>query len=161
MFNKKRILITGGSGSWGNELTKQLLKKYDPTEILIYSRGEMKQWQMKKKFFNNKLKFVIGDVRDYNRLNIVAKKVDIIFHLAALKHVPVCEENSNEAVLTNIYGAQNVINAAINNNIELVVNVSSDKAVDPLNLYGVTKLCAEKLMIAANNFSGNTKFINV
>lgn len=162
MFNNKIILITGGSGSWGNELTYQLLNKYNPKEIRIYSRGEIKQWLMKRKFNNNpKLKFIIGDVRDANRMDIALRNVDIVFHLAALKHVPVCEENPNEAVLTNITGTQNIINASIKNKVELFVDVSSDKAVDPLNLYGVTKACGEKLTIAANNSPGNTKFICV
>jgi len=162
MFNNKTILITGGSGSWGNELTYQLLNKYNPKEIRIYSRGEIKQWFMKRKFNNNlKLKFIVGDVRDTNRIDIALQNVDIVFHLAALKHVPICEENPNEAVLTNVVGTQNVINASIKNNVKLFVDVSSDKAVDPLNLYGVTKACGEKLTIAANNTSGTTKFVCV
>jgi UDP-N-acetylglucosamine 4,6-dehydratase len=160
MFNDKTILITGGSGSWGNELTRQLLASFSPKEIRIFSRGEVSQWVMKRKFNNNpKLKFIIGDVRDKERLRIALKSVDIVFHLAALKHVPVCEENPNEAVLTNIMGTQNLIDAAIENNVELVVDVSTDKAVDPLNLYGVTKACGERLSIAANNAFGRTRFV--
>ncbi len=139
MFNNKTILITGGSGSWGNELTRQLLEKFNPKEIRIYSRGEIKQWVMKRKFNNNpQLRFIIGDVRDKERLKIALQNVDIVFHLAALKHVPVCEENANEAVLTNITGTQNLVDAAIESNVGLFVDVSTDMAVDPLNLYGVT-----------------------
>jgi len=161
-LNNKTILITGGSGSWGNELTKQILEKYNPKEILIYSRGEVKQWEMKKKFRNHpKLKFIIGDVRDFERIKIASKEVDLILHLAALKHVPICEENPNETVSTNIVGTQNVINAAIENNVESVVYISTDKAVDPLNLYGITKSCAERLIIAANIATKNTKFVCV
>ena len=145
-------MITGGTGSWGHELVTQILEKYPKVqEVRIYSRGEHKQVKMKQHFnFNPKLKFIIGDVRDKNILNYSMKNVDIVFHLAALKHVPVCEDNTWEAVLTNINGTQNVIEAAINNKVKKVVDVSTDKAVDPFNLYGVTKSCGEKLMINAN-----------
>lgn len=157
-FHKSVILITGGTGSWGHELVKQLLEKYpDVHEIRIYSRGEHKQVAMRQEFGNHpKLKFIIGDVRDKNILNYAMTNVDIVFHLAALKHVPVCEENTWEAVLTNINGTQHVIEAAINNKVKKIVDVSTDKAVDPFNLYGVTKACGEKLMINANyNYSFN------
>lgn len=157
-LNNSSILITGGTGSWGHELVKQLLERYpDLKEIRIYSRGEHKQVEMKREFgFNPKIKFIIGDVRDKNILNYAMKGVDIVFHLAALKHVPVCEENTWEAVLTNINGTQHVIEAAINNNVKKVIDVSTDKAVDPFNLYGVTKACGEKLMVNANfNYSYN------
>ena len=156
--NQQRVLITGGTGSWGNELVSQILAKYkNITEIRIYSRSEHKQVDMRLKFGNNpKLKFIIGDVRDKNILTLATKGVDIIFHLAALKHVPVCEENTWEAVLTNVIGTQNVIEAAIQNKVKTVVDVSTDKAVDPFNLYGVTKACGEKLMINANfNYTYN------
>jgi FlaA1/EpsC-like NDP-sugar epimerase len=159
---QSKILITGGTGSWGNELVKQLLEKYPSIkEIRIYSRGEHKQVEMKRKFnFNKKIKFIIGDVRDKNILNYAMKGVDIVFHLAALKHVPVCEENTWEAVLTNIHGTQNVIEAAISNRVNKVVDVSTDKAVDPFNLYGVTKACGEKLIINSNfNYSYGDNFI--
>ena len=162
----KRILITGGTGSWGHELTHQLLDKYpDVQEIRIYSRGEHKQVQMKQEFNNDpRLKFIIGDVRDRDILGYAMSDIHTVFHLAALKHVPVCEENPWEAVLTNIYGAQNVIEAAVDNKVESVVDVSTDKAVEPFNLYGVTKACGEKLMINANAYynsirSSKTKFI--
>ena len=148
-LNHSKILITGGTGSWGHELTRQLLEKYPHVEeIRIYSRGEHRQVRMKQEFYStNKLKFIIGDVRDKNILHYAMKDIDVVFHLAALKHVPVCEENSWEAVLTNISGTQNVIEAAINNNVKKVIDVSTDKAVDPFNLYGITKACGEKLMI--------------
>ncbi len=157
MLNNKTILITGGTGSWGNELTKQILEKYNPKEIRIYSRGEHKQVQMKFKFSEHKnVKYFIGDVRDKNRLLIIMRNVDYVFHLAALKHVPVCEENPWESVLTNIVGTRNVIECAIENQVKKVVDISTDKAVDPFNLYGVSKACGEKLITAANVESGNS-----
>jgi FlaA1/EpsC-like NDP-sugar epimerase len=158
----KTILITGGTGSWGNELVRQLLAmKNGPKEIRIYSRGEHKQVEMKAHYNNPKLKFIIGDVRDKNILNFAMKGVTAVFHLAALKHVPVCEDNPWEAVLTNIYGTQNVIETAIANNVGIVVDVSTDKAVDPFNLYGVTKSAGEKLIINANKLNSKTKFMCV
>lgn len=161
MFNDKTIFITGGTGSWGHELTKQLLEKYKPKEVRIYSRGEHKQVSMRQEFGNNSLlKFIIGDVRDKNILNLAMKGADYVFHLAALKHVPICEENCWEAVLTNIYGTQNVIECAIENRVQKVIDISTDKAVDPYNLYGVTKSAGEKLMINANhNYISETKFV--
>ncbi|MBW3015160.1 polysaccharide biosynthesis protein [Candidatus Woesearchaeota archaeon] len=162
MFNDKVILISGGTGSWGNELTKQLLEKYNPREIRIYSRGELKQVEMKRKFEHNpKLRFIIGDVRDKQRLNFALAGVDYVFHLAALKHVPVCEEHPWETVMTNVIGTQNLIEAAIANKVEKFIDVSTDKAVDPLNLYGVSKACGEKLTIAANNACTSTRFVCV
>ena len=160
-INGSVILVTGGTGSWGHELVKQLTEKYNPKEIRIYSRGEHKQVEMKMEFNNPKLRFIIGDVRDKNILNHAMKGVDIVFHLAALKHVPVCEENSWEAVLTNIYGTQNVIECAVTNNVKKVVDVSTDKAVEPFNLYGVAKACGEKLIINANAYysGGKTTFM--
>lgn len=160
-FKDSTILITGGSGSWGNELTKQLLEKYAPARIKIYSRGEHKQVEMKRKFQNKKIEYIIGDVRDGGGLKLAMRRVDYVFHLAALKHVPVCEENPWEAVKTNIIGTQNVIDAAVINNVKKVVDVSTDKAVDPFNLYGVSKACGEKLIIAANQMSKNTRFVCV
>ncbi len=161
-LNNKRIFIAGGTGSWGNELTRQILERYDPQEIRIYSRGEIRQWEMKKQFGNNpKLKFIIGDVRDVERTRMSLKNIDFAFHLAALKHVPVCEENPNETVLTNIIGTQNIIRGAIANNVGTVVQISTDKAVDPLSLYGITKSCAERLIIAANNEVTTTRFVCV
>ncbi len=160
-IHKKTILVTGGTGSWGQELTRQLLSnKFGiPREVRIYSRGEHKQVEMKQMFHNPRLKFIIGDVRDKNILNFAMRGVDTIFHLAALKHVPVCEDNPWEAVLTNLYGTQNVIESAIENGVNVVVDVSTDKAVDPYNLYGVTKSCGEKLIINANKLGTKTKFV--
>ena len=158
LFDNATILITGGTGSWGQELTKQLLTKYSPKEIRIYSRGEMKQVDMRLKFNSPKLKFIIGDVRDKTRLLTATKGVDYVFHLAAIKHVPVCEENPEEAILTNIIGTENLVFACIENNIKKMIDVSTDKAVDPLNLYGVTKACGEKITIAANQKATNTIF---
>jgi len=163
MYNDKIILITGGTGSWGNELTKQLLEKYNPKEIRIYSRGELAQVIMKRKFNSNKLKFIIGDVRSLNRMNEAMHNVDIVFHLAALKHVPVCEDNAWESVNTNIIGVENVIRSAISNNVNIVCDISTDKACNPLNQYGACKSVGEKLMISANNRDNNlnTKFVCV
>ncbi|MDP2625034.1 MAG: polysaccharide biosynthesis protein [Candidatus Peregrinibacteria bacterium] len=161
MYNNKVIFVSGGTGSWGHELVKQLLEKYQPKEIRIYSRGEHRQVEMKHEFNNHPaLRFIIGDVRDKNILDLSMKGVDYVFHLAALKHVPVCEENCWEAVLTNVYGTQNIIECAIANNVKKVVDISTDKAVDPFNLYGVTKACGEKLIINANqNYITDTKFV--
>ena len=152
------ILITGGTGSWGQELTAQLLREHKPKAIRIYSRGEHKQVEMRRTFSDPKIKFYIGDVRDKSRLVLATREVDVVFHLAALKHVPVCEENPWEAVQTNIVGTQNVIEASIANNVKKVVYVSSDKAVDPFNLYGATKSCGEQLIIDANNHH-TTRFV--
>jgi len=152
------VLITGGTGSWGNELTKQLLEK-DVKQIRIFSRGELAQVLMERKFKDPRIKFIIGDVRELYALKDACKGVDTIFHLAALKHVPVCEKYPWEAVRTNIEGTRNVIEAAIYCNVDKVIDVSSDKAVSPLNLYGMTKAVGEKLIIQANERSEHTKFI--
>ncbi len=157
-FGSSTILITGGTGSWGNELTRQLLEKYNPKQIRIYSRGEQRQVEMKRRFQDDRIQYYIGDVRDKDRLIMVMNGVDYVFHLAALKHVPVCEENPWEAVKTNIIGTQNIIEVAIENKVKKVIDVSTDKAVDPFNLYGVTKACGEKLVIAANLID-DTKFV--
>lgn len=149
-LRSKTILITGGTGSWGQELTRQLLANYKPKQIHIYSRGEHKQVEMARTFSDSRISFIIGDVRDISRLSIAMRGVDMIFHLAALKHVPVCEDNPWEAVQTNIIGTQRVIESAIANNVKKVVYVSSDKAVDPFNLYGATKSCGEQLILDAN-----------
>lgn len=154
----KTIFITGGTGSWGQELTRQLLAIHKPKKIFIYSRGEHKQVEMRRTFSDARLSFIIGDVRDKSRLAMAMRGADIIFHLAALKHVPVCEENPWEAVQTNIIGTQNVIEAAIANNAKKVTYVSSDKAVDPFNLYGATKSCGEQLILDANKHH-TTQFV--
>jgi len=159
MFNNKSITITGGTGSWGQELTTQLLKKYSPKEIRIYSRGEKKQVEMRRSFDNKKLKFIIGDVRDLERLEEAMIGVDYVFNLAALKHVPVCEQNIGEAVKTNIHGTENVIRAAIKNRVRKVIHVSTDKCVSPLNFYGTSKAVAEKMIVAANCLISSTAFV--
>ena len=158
-LDNKTVLITGGTGSWGMELTRQLLEDHGPREIRIFSRGELKQVEMRRSVSDPRVKYIIGDVRDKDRLRLATKGVDVIFHLAALKHVPVCEENAWETVQTNVIGIQNIIEASIDNGVERVVDVSTDKAVDPFNLYGVTKACGEKLMIAANLLSDKTRFV--
>jgi FlaA1/EpsC-like NDP-sugar epimerase len=157
MFSGKKILITGGTGSWGNELTSQLLEK-NPEEIRIFSRGEFAQVSMKRKFNDSRINFFIGDVRDFNAINLACKGIDIIFHLAALKHVPICEEQPYEAIKTNIVGTENIIKAAINNRVLKVIDVSTDKAVVPINAYGMTKAIGEKLIIHANKLSNHTRF---
>ncbi len=160
MFENKTILITGGSGSWGNELTKQLLEK-NPKEIIIYSRGEFAQVNMQRKFNNKKLSFVIGDIRDLNMLDQVFRinDIDYVFHLAALKHVPICENQPQEAIKTNIIGTTNLVNISIKYGIKKFIDVSTDKAVSPSNLYGMTKAIGEKITIQANNLTPNTDFI--
>ena len=160
IFENKTIAVTGGTGSWGTELVTQLLEKYNPKEVRILSRGEHKQVEMSRKFNDSRLKFIIGDIRNIDRLKHCFMGVDYVFHLAALKHVPVCEENGWEAVLTNVYGTQNVIDAAKECNVEVVVDVSTDKAVDPYNLYGVTKALGEKLIVNSNiNSESKTRYV--
>ncbi len=159
MFNNKSILITGGTGSFGQEYTKFLLKNYNVKKILIFSRDEQKQFNMQNKFNSSKLRFFIGDVRDQDRLDFACQTADFVVHTAALKHVELAEYNPFEVVRTNIIGSQNLINVCIKNNIKRVVALSTDKASSPLNLYGSTKLTADKLFISANNFKGNKKTI--
>ena len=157
MYENKKILISGGTGSWGKELTKQLLEFHNPKQIIIYSRGEFAQVSMERKFNNKKLVFLIGDVRDYKRLNECMNNVDFVFHLAALKHVPICEEHILESIKTNIIGVQNIVDCAINNNVKMVIDLSTDKACNPLNVYGICKLLGEKIIIDANK-NKKTKF---
>lgn len=157
-WSKKIILLTGGTGSFGQKFTEIMLKKYRPKVIRIFSRDELKQWEMEKKFGNvSGLRFFIGDVREKDRLERAMDGANIVVHAAALKQVPLCEYNPFEAVKTNIVGAQNVINAAIDHNIEKVMAISTDKAVNPVNLYGATKMCMEKLFIAANSYVGKNR----
>lgn len=155
----EKILIIGGTGSWGQELTKQLLDSSNIDEIRIYSRGEHQQVEMARKFNSKKLKFIIGDIRDKNSLLSASKGVDTLFHLAALKHVPICEHNPDETIKTNINGTLNAVEVAFENNIKTFVLVSTDKAVDPINVYGVSKSMAEKIVVNANLRSSNTKFV--
>lgn len=154
-----KILITGGTGSWGKELTKQLLDM-NVTEIRIFSRGEANQFSMSQEFVDRRIKYIIGDVRDIHRLKTASLGVDYIFHLAALKHVPICEFNPNECIATNIYGSQNIVEAAIENKVKKVIYVSTDKAVEPSNTYGMSKSIAERVFQQANNLS-ETKFVTV
>ena len=157
MLNNKSILITGGTGSFGNEFTQYVLENYDPRKIIIYSRDEYKQYIMRNKFkeYDSKLRFFIGDVRDKDRLKRALEGVDYCVHAAALKQVPACEYNPTEAIKTNINGAQNVIDAALDTGVKKVVALSTDKAVNPVNLYGGTKLVSDKLFIAANAYAGS------
>lgn len=159
MFDNSKIFVSGATGSWGQTLITLLLDSYNVEEIVCYSRGELQQVLMKRKFNNPKLKFVIGDVRDYEAVKNATKGVDYIFHLAALKHVPVCEENVQETIKTNIIGTTNIVNAAIENRVKKVIDVSSDKAVEPINLYGMTKAVGEKIIVQANDLTDYTKFV--
>jgi len=155
MFNGKNILITGGTGSFGKKYTEILLKKYKPNKIIIYSRDELKQYEMAQVFNDKCMRYFIGDVRDKDRLLKATRGVDYIIHAAALKHVPIAEYNPMECIKTNIMGAQNVIDAAIDNNVKKVIALSTDKAANPVNLYGATKLASDKLFVAANNLTGD------
>jgi len=153
-FNNKTILVTGGCGSFGQKFTEIILKEHNPRSVRIYDNRELAEVEMERKFSNSRLRFFIGDVRDKTRLKRAAEGVDIVVHAAALKHVPVCEYNPFEAVKTNMEGAINVIDAAIDNSVEKVMAISTDKAVYPINLYGATKMVAEKLFIQGNSYTG-------
>ena len=158
LINGKNIFITGGTGTFGHKITEIILNNYNPNKLIIFSRDEFKQYNMKQLFPESKysnIRYFIGDIRDYDRLLTATKDVDIIFHAAAMKQVDTVEYNPLEAIKTNIYGTENVIKASIANNIERVIAVSTDKCVSPVNLYGATKLCLEKLIIHANIMSGN------
>lgn len=161
MLNDKVILITGGTGSFGNKMIEMIFEKYSPKKVIIYSRDEYKQYVTSSKFKKmlteeqfNKLRFFIGDVRDRDRLYRAFKGVDYVIHAAAMKQVPACEYNPFEAIKTNIHGAQNIIDAALDRGVKKVVALSTDKAVNPINLYGGTKLVSDKLFISANAYSG-------
>lgn len=159
MFKDKTILVTGGTGSIGSQIVKQLLK-FEPKAIRIYSRGEEKQFFMQQELRDHdNVRFLIGDVRDDKRINYACKDVDIIFHAAAMKHVPASEYNPMEAVKTNVAGTQNVIEAAIANNVEKFVAISTDKVVNPQNTMGATKLLSEKIVIAANQYKGKVQTV--
>lgn len=162
MLNGKTILITGGTGSFGNHFTDYVLQHYKPKKIIIYSRDEFKQFQMRNRLMEHDavMRYFIGDVRDGARLRRAFEGVDYVIHAAALKQVPACEYNPNEAIKTNIHGAMNVIEAALDTGVKRVVALSTDKAVNPVNLYGGTKLVSDKLFIAANSYSGykDTRF---
>tara|TARA_Y100000741_G_C18226799_1_gene548161 strand:- start:315 stop:1301 length:987 start_codon:yes stop_codon:yes gene_type:complete len=157
-LNKKNILITGGTGSFGRACVKHILKNFKPNKLVIFSRDELKQFEMaqelqKTNSKNNCLRFFLGDVRDKDRLDLALKDINYVIHAAALKQVPAAEYNPMEFVKTNIIGAENIIFASINNKVERVISLSTDKAANPINLYGATKLAADKLFIAANNLS--------
>jgi len=166
LLNGKTILITGGTGSFGKKMVQIILQNYTPKKLIILSRDELKQFEMAQKWSPHKypfLKFVIGDIRDKDRLMRVFHGVDYIIHAAALKQVPAAEQNPEEFIKTNVQGAMNIIDAALYNNVKKVVALSTDKACNPINLYGATKLCSDKLFIAANVYSGDdrTKFLVV
>ena len=155
ILKNKTILITGATGSFGKSFIKYHLKKTKPKKIIIFSRDELKQFEMKKEFKDVNLRYFIGDVRDYNRLNeATSAGVDYIIHAAAMKQVPIAEYNPTECIKTNILGAENVIKAAINNNVKKTIALSTDKAASPINLYGATKLVSDKLFVSANNIVG-------
>ena len=161
-LNNKTILITGGTGSFGSMFVSHMLKNYNLKKIIIFSRDELKQFHMQENLikYKKKIRFFIGDIRDKDRLDLSLRGVDYVIHAAALKQVPAAEYNPIEAIKTNIMGAQNLVLSCINNNVKKLIALSTDKAVNPVNLYGATKLSSDKLFIASNNLSGNfgTKF---
>lgn len=154
MFNNASILITGGTGSFGKWYTKTILERYKPRKLIIFSRDELKQFEMRQEFNQDCMRYFIGDVRDGERLNQAMNNVDYVIHAAALKHVPVAEYNPMECIKTNIYGAENVIKSALKSGVKKVIALSTDKAANPINLYGATKLASDKLFVAANNIAG-------
>jgi UDP-N-acetylglucosamine 4,6-dehydratase/5-epimerase len=161
LFKDKTVLITGGTGSFGKAITKELILKHDTQKIIIYSRDELKQYEMAQSLLlksaskDNRMRYFIGDVRDKDRLNRAMNGVDIVIHAAALKQVPAAEYNPFECIKTNVIGAQNVIDAAIDSGVDRVIALSTDKAAAPVNLYGASKLCSDKLFIAGNNYRGS------
>ncbi|MBI6865217.1 UDP-N-acetylglucosamine 4,6-dehydratase (inverting) [Lysinibacillus fusiformis] len=156
MLKDKVVLVTGGTGSFGKKFTKKALE-LGVKKIIVFSRDELKQYEMKQQFQDNRVRFFIGDVRDKERLNRAFDGVDIVIHAAAMKHVDACEYNPFEAIKTNIHGAQNIIEAAIDSGVERIIALSTDKACSPVNLYGATKLASDKLFVAANAYTGAKK----
>jgi UDP-N-acetylglucosamine 4,6-dehydratase (inverting) len=156
MLNDKIILITGGTGSFGHKFTERIFREYNPKKIIIYSRDEYKQYLMQKRYepWIKRMRFLIGDVRDQDRLYRAFEGVDVVIHAAALKHVPAMEYNPIEAVKTNIHGAENVINAALDRQVKKIIALSTDKSVHPVNLYGATKMVSDKLFVHANAYRG-------
>ena len=154
MMNNKNILITGGTGSFGKQFVRTILKQYSPNKIIIYSRDELKQFEMAQIFNHKCMRYFIGDVRDLPRLQKAMNGVDYVVHAAALKHVPIAEYNPMECIKTNVMGAQNIIDASIANNVKHIIALSTDKAASPANLYGASKLVSDKLFVAANNLTG-------
>ena len=157
MFSGKNILITGGTGSFGKKYIETLLRDYKPNKIIVYSRDELKQFEMQQTFNASSMRYFIGDVRDGERLHEAMQDVDYVIHAAAMKQVPAAEYNPMECIKTNIHGAENVIKAAIANEVDKVIALSTDKAANPINLYGATKLASDKLFVAANNMVGKRK----
>ncbi|MBO6813905.1 MAG: UDP-N-acetylglucosamine 4,6-dehydratase (inverting) [Rhizobiaceae bacterium] len=155
MLDNKSILITGGTGSFGKKYTETILSRYKPSRIIIYSRDELKQYEMSQSFDDPCMRYFIGDVRDQERLSRAMDGIDYVIHAAALKHVPVAEYNPMECIKTNVHGAENVIRAAIECNVSRVMALSTDKAANPINLYGASKLASDKLFVAANNMVGS------
>jgi len=154
MFNNKSILITGGTGSFGKKYIKTILDRYQPKRLIVFSRDELKQFEMQQTFNHQCMRYFIGDVRDLERLQQAMNDVDYVIHAAAMKQVPAAEYNPTECLKTNIHGAENVIRAAIDNNVTKVIALSTDKAANPINLYGASKLASDKLFVAANNMTG-------
>ena len=157
MFKNATILVTGGTGSFGRRFVRRLLDSRSPAKVIIYSRDELKQFEMAQTFSHEKypgIRYFIGDIRDHDRLRRALEGIDIVVHAAALKQVPAAEYNPMECIKTNVHGAENVINAALETGVEKVVALSTDKAVNPVNLYGATKLASDKLFVAANNITG-------
>jgi UDP-N-acetylglucosamine 4,6-dehydratase len=157
MFDDKTILITGGTGSFGKQYVKTLLKRHKPRKLIVYSRDELKQFEMEQVYHDPCMRYFIGDVRDRDRLSQAMNGVDFVIHAAALKQIPAAEYNPMECIKTNIHGAENVIHAALANNVDKVIALSTDKAANPINLYGATKLASDKLFVAANNLAGSNR----
>lgn len=154
MFENKSVLITGGTGSFGNQFLRSLFQFHDPKRVVIYSRDEFKQFQMAQVFTDPRIRFFVGDVRDGKRLKMAMEGIDYVVHAAALKQVPIAEYNPMECIKTNVFGAENVIQASLEQGVEKVIALSTDKAANPINLYGATKLVSDKLFTAANNITG-------
>ena len=159
MFDNKTLLITGGTGSFGKRFIATVLERYQPSRLIVYSRDELKQFEMQQHFNHPCMRYFIGDVRDAERLDMAMRDVDYVVHAAALKQVPAAEYNPMECIKTNVGGAENVIKAALNNGVKKVIALSTDKAANPINLYGATKLCSDKLFVAANNMAGKNPTI--
>lgn len=159
VFDNKSVLITGGTGSFGKYFIKTLLANFKPKRVIVYSRDELKQFEMQQEFNGPEMRYFIGDVRDQERLRMAARAVDYIVHAAAMKQVPAAEYNPIECIKTNIHGAENVIHAALENDVEKVIALSTDKAANPVNLYGATKLASDKLFVAANNMAGGHRTV--
>jgi UDP-N-acetylglucosamine 4,6-dehydratase/5-epimerase len=155
MFNEKSVLVTGGTGSFGKAFIKTVLQRYKPRRIIVYSRDELKQYEMAREYNSPTMRYFIGDVRDRDRLTRSFEDVDYVVHAAALKHVPIAEYNPIECIRTNVNGAENVIDAALRCRVAKVIALSTDKAANPINLYGATKLASDKLFVAANNMVGS------